>query len=311
MGRKFLGVCLVIVLLVGAATGTGFALEEMQVFYLDVGQAESTLLRGSDFTILIDAGSWGNRDVLEFLHSVGVETINLFIITHPHADHIGQAAEVLRTLEVLEVWMSGYEHTTQLFEDVLDAVLEGDADYYEPRAGEVFDFGQLRVEVLHPEEIGANLHDSSIVVRASYGEITFLFTGDAERRSENKMLQRGLPLSAQILQLGHHGSRTSSSLDFLVAVDPEVAVYSAGLGNIFDHPHEEVVNRLRILGIPLYGTDRNGTMVVSTDGSSYSLSVAATGEPPIPLGSIELQDRESPGRVGLLGLAYVKGVRED
>ncbi|HBG00267.1 MAG TPA: MBL fold metallo-hydrolase [Firmicutes bacterium] len=311
MGRKFLGVCLVIVLLVGAATGTGFALEEMQVFYLDVGQAESTLLRGSDFTILIDAGSWGNRDVLEFLHSVGVETINLFIITHPHADHIGQAAEVLRTLEVLEVWMSGYEHTTQLFEDVLDAVLEGDADYYEPRAGEVFDFGQLRVEVLHPEEIGANLHDSSIVVRASYGEITFLFTGDAERRSENKMLQRGLPLSAQILQLGHHGSRTSSSLDFLVAVDPEVAVYSAGLGNIFDHPHEEVVNRLRILGIPLYGTDRNGTMVVSTDGSSYSLSVAATGEPPIPPRSIELQDRESPGRVGLLGLAYVKGVRED
>ena len=299
MGRKWLSVCLVTLLLVSAVAGTSLALQEMQVFYLDVGQAESTLLRGPGFTILIDAGNRDSRDVLDFLHDLGVETIDLFIITHPHADHIGQAPEVLRTFEVSEVWMSGYEHSTMLFEDVVDAILESDAYYYEPRAGELFQFGPLTLEVLNPAEVGTNLHDSNIVVRAVYGQIALLFTGDAERRAETRMLQGSQPLKAQILQLGHHGSRTSSSLEFLLAVRPEAAIYSAGRQNSFGHPHEEVVNRLKILGVCLYGTDQNGTIVVSTNGTSYDLVSFAAGESPLPLGSGYQKDMDTQGRVEL------------
>mgnify|MGYP000929356658 FL=1 len=166
MGRKWLSICLVVMLLFGGATGTIFALDEMYVYYLDVGQAESTLLKGPDFVILIDAGDRGKTDVLEHLERLGVEAIDLFIVTHPHADHMGQAVEVLETFEVVEVWMSGYEHTTVLFEKLLDTILASDADYWEPRAGETFEFGELLLHVLNPMESWRDLHDSNIVSTA-------------------------------------------------------------------------------------------------------------------------------------------------
>ena len=278
MGKKWLRLCLVVFLLITSLTGTGFALDPMHVYYLDVGQAEATLLLGNDFTILIDAGDRGENDVIEHLQRLGVDSIDLFILTHPHADHIGQAAKVLEIFAVDEVWMSGYEHSTRLFEEVLDAILETDAYYYEPRTGEHLTFGELQLYVLNPALIGTNLHASNIVVRGVYGEVAFLFTGDAETRSEKEMIQEGLPLAANILQLGHHGSRTSSSLDFLLAVKPDVAIYSAGKDNSFGHPHAEVLNRLKILEIPTYGTDRNGTIVLETDGLGYIL-YAETGKP--------------------------------
>ncbi|NMB00817.1 MAG: MBL fold metallo-hydrolase [Firmicutes bacterium] len=277
MRRKWI-VFSLIVLLLSTALGSAFASEGLQVHYLDVGQAESTVLMGQGFTILIDAGDRGETDVLYHLHRLGIETIDLLILTHPHADHIGQAAQILDSFAVREVWMSGYEHYTVLFETVLDAILDSDADYYEPRAGEKFSFGQLNLEIVNPTEIGSDLHDTCIMVRAVYGDIAFLFTGDAERKTETKLSRMGVPLKAQILQLGHHGSRTSSSLDFLLDVDPEVVIYSAGVGNDYGHPHPEVINRLKILKVPVYGTDRYGTIVVNTDGTNYSIEVSKLGE---------------------------------
>lgn len=288
---------LAVLLLVGA-TGTGGAYDDLYVYYLDVGQAEATLLMGPDFTILIDAGDRGKNDVIEYLQKLNIETLDLFILTHPHADHIGQAAQTLETFRVEEVWMSGFEHYTMLYEEVLDAILEADVDYWEPRTGEVFGFGQLRLEALNPAQIGSNLHASNIMVRAVYGDIAFLFTGDAEVRTERDMIQAGLELQAQILVLGHHGSRTSSSLDFLIAVDPEVAIYSAGLGNSFGHPHAEVVDRLKILEVPLYGTDRNGTIIIQTDGTRYSI-YSETGKRFVPTGTQDIYFFQKNGRVDL------------
>ena len=270
----------------------------MQVFYLDVGQAESTLLAGPGFTILIDVGDWGRTDVSDHLHRLGVQMIDLLILTHPHADHLGQAIDVLKTFEVREVWMSGYEHSTKLFMDVLGAILDSDADYYEPRSGEKHDFGELTLEILNPAAIGRDLHDTNLVIRAVFGEIAFLFTGDAEKKTEDSMLSRASPLRAQILQLGHHGSRTSSSLNFLLAVRPEVAIYSAGATNDYGHPHSEVINRLRILEIPAYGTDVHGTLLVRTDGAQYDLLKAESGETPGKLGSL-LSNAPADGRIDL------------
>lgn len=273
MKKKWIGLCLLLVFIFGVAAGTSLALETMQVFYFDVDQAEAVLLKGPGFTILIDAGDKGRNDVVPHLQRLDVETIDLLILTHPHADHIGQAAKVLQKFQVAEVWMSGYEHTTRLFEEVLDAILASEADYFEPRRGDVVEFGDLRLEVLNPDTIGKDLHDANIVVRAVYGDVAFLFTGDAEKKTEKKVMASSLPVNVQILQLGHHGSRTSTSLEFLRAVRPSVAIYSAGINNMYGHPHSEVVNRLRIRDIPLYGTDVHGTIIVSTDGVDYYIEV--------------------------------------
>jgi beta-lactamase superfamily II metal-dependent hydrolase len=255
------------------------------VHFIDVGQGDSTLLQGPDFTILIDAGRHDRSDVVPYLRSAGVQTIDLLIGTHPHADHIGQFPQVLQAFPVREVWMSGDEHTSRTFERALDAILASDADYHEPMAGEVFDFGSVRIEVYNPHTLTGNLHDGSISLRVTYGSVSFLFTGDAEANTEAAMAARGHDLRAQVLQVGHHGSRTSSSLPFLQRVQPEVAIYSAATGNSYGHPHAEVIERLLNLGIVIYGTDQHGTIRIVTDGSTYEVqtgsSVGPVSAPPV------------------------------
>lgn len=280
MRRRWMPLVLALLVLISAAAGSALARGELVVHYIDVGQGEAALLQGPGFAILIDAGNIGGREVLDYLTQLQVEAIDLLVVTHPHADHIGQAAEVLRTFPVREVWMSGYEHYTKAFEELLDAVLDSDADYFEPRAGFERSYGELELQVLNPPqgELSRNVHETCLMLKAVYGQIAFLFTGDAEQRTEKALVARGLPLQAHVLQLGHHASRTSSALEFLVAVEPDAAVYSAGVGNDFGHPHPEVLNRLKILEIPVYGTDRYGTIVVRTDGQTYSLETEKKGQ---------------------------------
>ena len=243
----------------------------LQAYFFDVGQADATLLLGPDFTVLIDAGDYRRNDVVSHLKSVGVQKIDLLIGTHPHADHIGQFPQVLATFPVKEVWLSGDTHTTRTFERALDAILASDAAYHEPRAGELFRFGSLHAEVLNPDHLTGDFHEGSVSIRAVFGDIAFIFTGDAETHTEFGMIGRGHNLKAHLLQLGHHGSRTSSSREFLDAVQPEVAIYSAGEDNSYGHPHDEVVNRILAMGIQLYGTDIHGTIVVETDGKTYNV----------------------------------------
>ncbi len=247
------------------------ALEEARVYFFDVGQADATLFLGPDFTVLIDAGDYRRNDVVPHLISVGVTEIDLLVGTHPHADHIGQFPQVLDSFTVGEVWMSGDLHTTRTFERAIDAILHSGAAYREPRAGEVFEFGTLFIEVLNPYQLTGDFHDGAISIRLTYGEMSFVFTGDAETHTEWAMIDRGYNLEAQVLQLGHHGSRTSSGSAFLDAVSPDIAIYSVGDGNQYGHPHDEVVERVAAMGIPLYGTDIHGTVVIFTDGVTYSV----------------------------------------
>jgi competence protein ComEC len=246
----------------------------LKVYYWDVDQGDSTLLQGPDFTILIDAGRHDRNDVTPYLEAVGVQALDLLIGTHPHADHIGQFPQILARFPVTEVWMSGDTHTSLTFERALDAILSSGAGYHEPVAGEVYQIGLARIEVLNPEELSGHFHEGSISVRIRFGEVNFLFTGDAEGPIERAMIDRGRPVQAQILQLGHHGSRTSSSRLFLEAVQPEVAIWSAGRENLFGHPHPEVISRLDELGIEVYGTATHATILVESDGQSYALFTA-------------------------------------
>ncbi|WP_227935367.1 MBL fold metallo-hydrolase [Alkalihalobacillus deserti] len=265
---------------------------ELAVHYIDVGQGDATLLIGPNFTILIDAGRHDANDVTPYLRSQGVSDIDLMMITHPHSDHIGQADTVMQEFNVQEVWMSGDEHTSQTFEQVLDAILTSGADYHEPRAGDSYRFGSALVEVVSPKDVTGDLNEGSISVRITYGDIKFLFTGDAEHQTERDMINRSHDLQADIFQLGHHGSTTSNTQSFLDNVQPEVAIYSAGEGNSYGFPHDEIINRVKSIGIDLYGTDVHGHIIVTTDGEQYSISTNKSGTVTGPPTSTELEPKE-------------------
>ncbi|WP_431802562.1 MBL fold metallo-hydrolase [Halobacillus andaensis] len=254
---------------------------DLTAHFIDVGQADATLIefedRGQPIRILIDAGNWNGDQVINYLHSQGVEQIDIAIGTHPDADHIGQLDCVVEQFNVGEVWMSGNESTSETYERVLDAIESNGAEYVEPRAGEAFDIGPLAVNVLYPEMVTGELNQESISLKMSYGEVDFLFTGDAEADDEAKMINGNTNLEAEILQLGHHGSSTSTSSAFLEEVKPETAIYSAGEDNQYGHPGEEVVQRVQNAGIELFGTDVHGTIKVTTNGQGYEIATSEEG----------------------------------
>jgi DNA uptake protein ComE-like DNA-binding protein len=206
-----------------------------------------------------------------------VKQIDLLVGTHPHSDHIGQMDKVIRNFDVKEVWMRG-EHTSQVFERVIDALLASDkTSFHEPSAGESFNIGSLNIKVIHPEKLTGDLNDDSIAMKFSYGEIDIIITGDAEANGEKAILNRGFDIDAEILRLGHHGSSTSSTTSFLETVSPEVAVYSAGTNNSYGHPHEEIVDRVKNMEIEPYGTDTHGNIILKTDGKTYDITTKKTG----------------------------------
>jgi len=256
-------------------------ISDLTVHYIDANQADATLFQYADddkeYHVLFDAGDWDDNNVITYLSEQDIDFIDLVIISHPHADHIGQLAPIMEQFEVGEVWFSGNTSSSKTFQKTVDAVMASEADYYEPRAGETFDVGPLGIEILHPDSLTGELNEDSISARFTYGNTRFLFTGDAYQNEEQEMLSRDISVTADVLQLGHHGSKTSSHPDFIEAVDPDIAIYSAGEDNSYGHPHEEVVNRIKSADITLYGTDVHGTIIITTDGESYDVSTLKDG----------------------------------
>lgn len=260
---------------------TNDLLDELKVHYIDAGQADATLFQftydNKPYNILYDAGDWNKNDVVNYLDAQGVTFIDLVIISHPHADHTGQLADIINTFGAGEVWLSGNTSTSQTFEQGLEAILASDADYYEPRTGDVFDIGPLKIDVLHPSNISGNLNEESISLLFTYGDVKFIFTGDAGKNEELEIINRESNIEADFLSLGHHGSNTSTDPAFIQAINPSIAIYSAGANNSYGHPHPEVVSRVKDAGITLYGTDVHGTILVSTNGNEYDIFTIEDG----------------------------------
>ena len=254
---------------------------ELQVIVLDVGQADCILLKTDDHTMLIDAGDIGqNSIVLNYLAYYGIKKLDYLVATHPHADHIGAMAAVVRAMDHIgTIIMPDATTTTNVFENLLDAIEEKSVPITIAVPGETFALGNAQVQIIAPN--GTNyrdLNDFSVVLRVVFGDSVFLFTGDAETQSENEQLAGTLPLDADVLKVGHHGSRTSSTQRYLDAVSPRYAVISCGQGNSYGHPHSEAMSRLVATGAEIYRTDESSTIIFTTDGET--ITVDTTRIPP-------------------------------
>lgn len=247
----------------------------LQVHFIDVGQGDAILVQTPRQNILIDGGERGPA-ALDYLKSRGVERLDLVIGTHPHSDHIGGLIDVLQEIPVQEIIDPGVVHTTKTFEDYLTLIDEREIKFTEGRAGLRYDLGGgAGMQILHPTAPSSSrLNDASIVARVDFGRLSFLFTGDIERAAEKQILESGYNPGAVILKVSHHGSRDSNTGAFLEAVNPKTAVIMCGSGNTYGHPHSETLDKLAGAGVEVYRTDRDGTVLISTDGETYTVKCA-------------------------------------
>lgn len=246
------------------------------VHYLDVGQADCELIVCGDECILIDAGDVDAYSTINaYLQAQEIDTIDYFILTHAHADHIGSADEVIRNYTIKNVIMPKYSEentpTSKVYEDVLYALQDSTAKVIAAKPGNAYTLGGCSFCVYAPNDDYTEMNNSSVVIRAQYGSTSFLFQGDAEKKSESDILEKGFDVRANVLKLGHHGSKTSSTEAYLRAVDPELAIISCGENNSYNLPSDSTLERLDKLGIDYRRTDRNGTIVVTSDGNSVSV----------------------------------------
>lgn len=256
----------------------------LQVYFLDVGQGDATLVRAPDgdvtWTMLIDTGEYAYADGLtDALKGLGVNRIDALVCTHPHLDHMGCMARIVQRFEIGALYMplipDELVPTTSGYEALLRRMKEKDLAATRLAMGTVIPCPEaLEIQVLSPdpEAVWEEMNDYSGVLKLVWGSNSFLITGDAEKPSEQVMLYSGQDLSAQVLRLGHHGSSTSTSVGFFDAVDPEIAVISCGRDNKYGHPHREVRALLEERGTPTYRTDQDHTILITADGTSLTVT---------------------------------------
>lgn len=248
---------------------------DFNVYYFDVGQADSILIECNDEYMLIDAGNNNDGEgLVNYLKRLGVSKLKYVIGTHAHEDHIGGMDNILYNFDVEHFYMPDVVTTTKTFEDVIIALEDKQIAFETPKVGSFFFLGTSKFTVLHVGDESDDLNDTSIVVRGLFGNNSFLFMGDATSKVEERILD--MKIDSDVLKVGHHGSSYSSSDKFLKEVTPEFAIISSGDGNSYGHPHDEALNRLKNNNAKLYRTDREGTIVATSDGEIISFRCVET-----------------------------------
>lgn len=261
-----------------AAAGT------LTVTMLDVGQGDAILVQApGGKTALVDAGD-GGTDVVAMLRARGVDHLDLVVATHPHADHVGGMKAVIEAFPPRLYLDSGQAHGTATYEALAATIEARDLAYQVAHTGSTIQLGaEATIDVLLPgdtllRDTRSDLNSNSVVLRLRHGSDCFLFTGDAEEPTESRLLDQGLG-ACQVLKVAHHGSAYATGDRFLAAVQPKVALVSAGAGNRYGHPAPGALSRLQSAGATVYRTDRDGSIVVSSSGSGITITTERAGGP--------------------------------
>lgn len=239
---------------------------DVKVHFIDVGQGDSIFAELPDGKcMLIDAGEneYGDK-VCDYIKNCGKTYIDYVIATHPHSDHIGGMDDVIKKFDIGTFYMPDCSNNTKTFESMVDYLLDKSIPAVVAKSGVVIsEGGKLKIQIVSPGIDFEELNNYSAVVKLTYGDVSYLFTGDAETIAENSITA---DVKADVIKVGHHGSETSTGTDFIKRVSPKVAVISVGKYNDYGHPHKEVVQRLLNRGTTVLRTDRDGTVIVATDG---------------------------------------------
>lgn len=255
--------------------------KELKVHFIDVGQADSILIQLGDTAMLVDGGN--NEDgtiVKQYLKKNNVTKLDYVVGTHAHEDHIGGLDEVIKSFEVSKVYFPKQTANTVTFKDFVNAVKNKGLSFTEPKVGDKFKLGDAECTIIAPKsKTYEDANDYSVVLKITYGNTSFLLTGDAEAKSEKEIVSGGMDISAQVLKVGHHGSSTSTSQAFLDKINPKYAVISVGEDNNYGHPAQSTLKKLSNKGIKVYRTDESGNIIAISDGVNISFKTETTFTP--------------------------------
>ena len=247
------------------------ATKAIDVVVIDCGQADSIIIDAGSQVALIDAGEEKDAaEIIEALDARGITTIDLLVATHAHSDHIGGMQTIVEKYDIKNILMSPTGHTSKTYENLLLAIQGKGLMVDKANPGDVYSIGEMKLEVIAPVEYYDDLNNSSVVIIGTYGDVDFLFTGDAEQEAEADFI--GNVRDVEILKSGHHGSDTSSSDLLINTATPEIALISCGEGNKYGHPKQSTLDKYENAGMTTYRTDIHGTITVTTDGVTYEIS---------------------------------------
>lgn len=251
--------------------------ESLEVHFIDVGQGDATLILCGEDAMLIDAGENDKGTLVQnYLQAQGVTSLRYMIGTHPDSDHIGGMDVILYKFDCDTVMMPEKEKNTSAYRDVIDTIKNRGYSNTLPIVGDTYELGDATFTILAPAHSYEDSNNCSIAILLTYGNTRFLFTGDAEEEAEKDILNCGISLRADVYKAGHHGSSTSSSEAFLRAVSPSYAVISCGEDNSYGHPHAEPLNNFRSMGIEVFRTDEQGSIIAISDGKTITWNCSPT-----------------------------------
>ena len=276
--------------------------DTLEVHYIDVGQGDSILIRQGDQSMLVDAGN-NNKGttVWSYLLHQNVDYLTYAIGTHPDADHIGGMDVVLYKIDCDTVMLPACASDTKTYDELIQTIGQREQTVITPKQGQKYTLGKASFQILTDtdKDYGDNTNDYSLAFRLTFGDTSFLFTGDAEKAAEQDMIASGLTIQSDVFKAAHHGADTANTEDFLTAVHPTYCVISCGEGNSYGHPRAGVLNQLRAMGVKVFRTDEQGTIVATSDGSTitWNASPSESWQAGEPTGSAKGSRPEGTGSV--------------
>ncbi len=249
---------------------------KLEIYYFDVGQADSILIKENNYNILIDAGN--NEDgenLVNYLKKdLNINKLNMVVGTHPHEDHIGGLDNIIDEYDIDTILMPNATSTSKTFESVLNSIENKNYKITVPKIDEEFNYGNIKLKVLYTGTNEKDLNNNSIVLKLTYFNNKFLFTGDATSKVEKKLLKKDI--ESDVLKIGHHGSEYSTTNDFLDKVNPKYAIIEVGKNNIYKHPKQITLDKLNAKNIKIYRTDLDGTIKLTSDGNNITFETIKT-----------------------------------